>query len=157
MLMLFEILAGVGAVGTAAGWLFAWRSRGEALAARGDANAAGERARMAEVKSAAMEQQALDAESRAAVAVIQYKSTATDLEITQQDLLRERILRGDLLDKLAKLGAPVGDELLDSTIRRLYENRHRPGNANSPSPGAGGDLSGVPSDPAKPPAATGKS
>lgn len=152
--MLLEILTGIGAVGTATGWLFAWRSRGEALSARGMANDAAERARIAEVKTAAMEQQALDAESRAAVAVLQYKATMADLGIVQENLLRERTLRGALLEKLAILGAPVGDILLDSTIERLYANRHRPGGGSGSGPG--GDPPAVPGDPAKPPSGAGK-
>lgn len=140
-------IVGIGvALVTASGWFMAWRSRGEALDAKESANAAAERARIAEAKAGVAADHAVDAEARASTAVMQYKASEATLVTTQRELAAERAGRADLLEQLAKLGAPVGDVLLDSTIDRLYKNGHREGTGGGPSSGAGGNQTLVPGD-----------
>lgn len=143
--MLAELAAAAAGVAAIGGWIAAWR-------ARGDSNAAGERARIAEVKADAGVARALDAEAGRAAAEAQLKAAAVENQNLRAALSREQATKGALLEKLAALGAPVGDVLLDSTIDRLYKNRDRQGNGSSS--GAGGDPTPVPAGPAKPPTGT---
>lgn len=140
--MLQGILILLGGVVAASGWFFAWRSRGET-------NKAGDRARIAEARADAERARALDSDSGRAAAEAQVKAAAAENKNLRAELALERKTKGDLLEKLAKADAPVGDVLLDSTVDRLYANRHREG--NGPGSRGGGGEAAVPGDPTKPP------
>lgn len=117
---LLSILAGIGGVSTAVMAVLAWRARGEALAGRRDANDAAERARIAEIRTGAEQAKTLDADARAGAATALYKAADHRTAALLTELDRERREKGVLLEKLAKLGVPVGDVLVDTTLDRLY-------------------------------------
>jgi hypothetical protein len=125
------------------GWWKAWSARGEA-------NAAAERARIAETRADAERAHAFDAQAAAAVALAQLKGAQLDLAQATQDLVRARAEKGDLLEQIAKLGVPVGDALYDSTVDRLYADRDRREAGRGASAGAGPSSNGVPVVPAGP-------
>jgi hypothetical protein len=145
--MTYVILGLIGAALASSGWVFAWRARGEA-------NAAGDRARLAESLADARLTRVPVAMAEASTAVTQYRALQTTLADTQNQLARERAGKAELLEQLAKIGAPVGDVLFDNTIDRLYKNRDRAGGGQGSGPGGGADdLPGAPAggapDPAK--------
>ena len=125
------------------GWWKAWSALKEA-------NDAAERARISEARADAERAHAFDAQAAAAVALTQLKGAQLDLTHATQDLVRARATNGDLLEKIAKLGAPVGDALYDSTVDRLYADRDRREAGRGASAGAGPSSNGVPVDPAGP-------
>ncbi len=135
------LLAALGIAGTASGWYAAWRSRG-------DANQAGERARLAGARADAADARAVDAEMHAVAAEAQRKGAEIDVQNARQAIARERAAAAEILETLAKAGAPVGDVLLDGTIDRLYADRDRQRAGRGPHPGAGGDPVDVPAPPA---------
>lgn len=145
---MLELLLGIlGAGVTASGWFFAWRSRGEA-------SDMAERARLSEGKAASATTQVLQAQAEAAVAIAQHKGLELDIASTRQQLALARADKAALLEQLAKLGAPVGDDLFDSTVGRLYADRDRRSSGAGSSSGSGPPA--VPAEPAAPPAGAGK-
>jgi hypothetical protein len=137
----------VGLAGTASGWFFAWRARGDGIDARVDANAMADGRRIAEAKTDAMLHRAEVAEAGTATATMQLKAAQATIGSLQLELQRTRLDKDAIYEKLAKLGAPVGDALYDSATSRLYANRDRRPSSGSASTGAGGGANPLPTDP----------
>lgn len=133
------LIGALGIAGTASGWFFAWRARGEA-------NEAAERARLAEARTGAAEQRAFESSMAAAATSAQLKGAEIDVANAKQALARERADQSRILEHLAQAGAPVGDVLVDSTMDRLYADRER--TRRGAGPGSGGDPIAVPAAPA---------
>ena len=152
------IIGIVGAAVAVSGWIAAFRARGESNAARSEANQAAASARLAERRAELAEMSTLDAQANEAEA----KSLKRAAEETAASLRLElQMLRADqetILERIAKMGLPVGPDLFDSALRRLYEdNLRRSARAGGgASTGAGGGPPVVPDDPAKPPSPAGK-
>lgn len=123
--------------GTVSGWIYAFRARGQA-------NAAAERARIADGKTDVERDHAFQAAASGAVALSQLKGLELDLAQARQDLIRSRSEKAELLEQVAKLGVPVGADLYDSTIDRLYADRDRREARGGQNPGAGGAPNGLP-------------
>lgn len=155
--MLEWIIGIVGGLGTASGWFFAWRSRGEASDAKDDANRAAERARIEAGRADAAEAKAQAADSARVVAETQLKVAAVAADGYKFALDRSNADKEALYAQLAKLGAPVGADLFDSTSRRLYANRDRGAPGGAESSNSGGGPVDVPVVPGPAAAATGKS
>lgn len=144
--MLTVIVGIVGGLAAATGWIFAWRARGEA-------NDAADRARIAEVKTESAQRAADLATSAQATAVMQLKEAVATASSLKMNLDKAYADKGDLLEKLAKAGVPVADDMYDSITNRLYANRDRGASSGGQGSGAGGDPPAVPGDP---PSAPGK-
>lgn len=133
--MLTVIVGIVGGLMAATGWFFAWRARGET-------NAAADRARIAETKIETANAAAELAQSGQATAVMQLKAAAATVSALKMNLDKAYADKGDLLEKLAKAGVPVADDMYDSITSRLYANRDR--GASGPVSGSGGDPPTLP-------------
>jgi hypothetical protein len=145
------LIAG-GALG-ASGWIAAYLAVRQNVGAKQAANDAAERARLAETKAAAADAHVLDAEARAATAIAQRTGLEVQLSTAKQSLQSAAADRETLLEQLAQLGAPVGADLLDSSIGRLYADRDRQAAARArgdQGPGPGPDPVAVPAAPAVP-------
>lgn len=129
--------AAMSLVGAMSGWFYAWRARGEA-------NSAGDRARIAEANAELARGRAFEAQVSSSTAIAQYKGLEIDLTTTKMALARERADKGVLLEKLAQLGSPVGDALYDSTVDRLYADRDRREASGGQGAGSGPDPHGLP-------------
>lgn len=123
------------------GWYFAWAARGDAL----DQQKA---AALAAAGEAAARELATEANAKAATATAQQQAAATRADHLQAQLDAERKGRQDLVDALAKSGAPVGPVVVDTVLGGLYPSDP----AAAPSAGAGADAGGggpaVPGEPA---------
>lgn len=139
---MWELIVG-GAV-AASGWVAAFIARGQTLSARASASQASDRASLADSRR-------LTAEARVAAAEARQSRVEVDLEGARVALLSAAADREKLLEQLAKLGAPVGADLVDSSIARLYPNRDRPVSTGGDS-GGGGGKAPVPAGPATAPA-----
>lgn len=124
-------------IGTATGWIYAWKARGEA-------NDSAERARIAESKAETEKGLAFLAQADRSTTIAQYKGLEIELTATKMALIRERTDKGVLLEKLAQLGSPVGDALYDSTVDRLYADRDRRETGGGARAGGGSDPHGLP-------------
>jgi len=153
--MMTAILGIVGGLVAASGWFFAWRSRGEASEAKDVANHQAERARMAEARADAAEARMHDAAAGQATAEMLLKALQVEAAGLRMSIQRAAADREDLLEQLAKLGAPVGDVLLESTTDRLYKDRDRRASGGGEGAGSGGDPVIVPGDPAAAPSKAG--
>lgn len=111
-------LAGVGGVITFG--VFAWRGRGEAIAATRRELEAGKKLLEAERKADELGRAKLDADAIAAAANTELAATKEELERVREVLISERVKTGNLYEKLAALGAPVGDVVVDSAIDGLF-------------------------------------
>lgn len=137
--MLTVIVAIIGGLVAAAGWIFAWRARGEA-------NDAADRARIAETRADAAQRATDLAAAGQATAVMQLKEAVATASSLKMNLDKAYADKGDLLEKLAKAGVPVADDMYDSITNRLYANRDRGAAGGGEGSGAGGDPPAVPSD-----------
>lgn len=117
------------------GWFFAWRSRGETIDARNQA--AVERATAVSAQAVAFA-----ANERAVTAEARWSAEAGRAKGLELQLAAERQSRQNLVDALAKSGAPVGDVLVDSALDELYTNPGRGGQGAGS--GASGDPVGLP-------------
>jgi hypothetical protein len=149
--MLTAIIGIIGGLVAASGWFFAWRTRGESNDAKDAANHEADRARLAEARADAAEARTQDAIAGKATAQMQLRAlevTAASLKMSYQKSLADK---AELYEQLAKLGAPVGDVLLDSTTDRLYKDRDRRAPSGSEGAGSGphpNDLPALPAGPA---------
>jgi len=117
------------------GWYVAWRSRGETVDARKEI--AVERAAATEAQNVAF-----SANDHAVTAEARWSAEVVRSSGLERQLAMERQSRQNLVDALAKSGAPVGDLLVDSALDELYPN---PGSAGSgPGSGTSRDPAGVP-------------
>lgn len=148
--------AALGLVGTASGWIAAWRSRTATLEAKDIANAHAERARVAEVRADAERNKALLNHAGQVTAETQLRVILTEQAGLRVALQREQADKGALLEQLAKMGAPVGDALLDSTLKRLYADRDRRAASGSQGPGSSRGKIHLPAPVAGATTATGK-
>lgn len=150
--MIAELAAGVAGAAAIAGWIYAYRARGEARSALELANREAERARLAEVARDAADAKASDAIADAAACDVELRAERAALTATRAELIDERRKNATLLEKLAKAGAPVGPVLLDSTVDRLYADKDRRGSQGR-DPNGDADDSGrkVSDDPPRPP------
>jgi hypothetical protein len=159
--MIPEIVATVAGVGAVAGWVFAYRARGESRAALAAANEAADRARLEAARADAAEARANALASDAAAAAVELKATRAEVSVVRSVLTRERREKAALLADLATRGVPVGPVLVDDAIDRLYPHENDQGRG----PGADGDANGTdrsvsddaPTDPGKPTKTRGQS
>jgi hypothetical protein len=124
----FLVVAGVGASGIAASLtlgILAWRGRGEALSAMKATNAANDGKLEAERHADQWGRDKLDADTKAAAATKELEITKSELERVRLDLAAERAEKGKLYAKLAALGAPVGDVLVDNALDGLPPDKNR--------------------------------
>jgi hypothetical protein len=139
------VSASVGAAGAVSAWIFAYRARGEALAARNDANTSAERARIAETKADESDARAFDSEARAVAAATELKAAEARIAVLLNQVDARRRENTELYERLAKAGAPVGGVLVDASLDRLYEDEDRGEAGRGTDPGTGGnghDMSG---------------
>lgn len=122
----------LGAVGTLAGvggiitfGVFAYRSRGEAIAAKNETAEAQRHELAAERRADTCERGRLDAEMTAVAKTKELIVTTAELERVRGELAAERAAKGKLYAKLAALGAPVGDVVVDDAMDGLYEDPNR--------------------------------
>lgn len=121
-------LMATGAAG-ALGWFFAWRGRGELIAAHKEIEE--DQAFLAAANTLAFAGNSKAAAAGAALAVAQARTDALAVELDA-----ERKSRQSLIDALAKSGAPVGDAVVDNAMDRLYSNGDQGG--PGPDTGSGG-------------------
>lgn len=139
---MLEILGGIGTLAGVGGIItfgvFAWRGRGEAIAATRRELEAGEKLLAAERKQDAAERRAFDAEATAAAAGTKLRVATEELERTRGELAAERIAKGKLYAELAARGAPVGDVVVDSALDGLpfAEGDRKAGEGGDPDPGS---------------------
>jgi hypothetical protein len=134
-------LLATGAVGML-GWYFAWRGRGEIIAARKEVEAA-------EAGEATAKQVAFENGGRAVTAETLAGARLSQLEGLQMQLDGERKSRQHLVDELTKAGVAVGPVVVESALDRLYKDSRQGGPGSDP--GSGGDpqrVSGQPAGPA---------
>jgi hypothetical protein len=115
-----EIIAGSSAAAAIAGWIFAYRARGESRDALQQANAEAARAQLAEAKTLTAIRAAEVAEAQAAAAVAELDNAKAKAAARLAELNLERAEKGRLLAKLAEHRIPVGAVLVDDTLDRLY-------------------------------------
>ncbi len=102
--------------------IMAWRARGEAVAATRRELEAGKLQLDAERRADQWGREKLDADAKTAAATTQLEATKAELERVRAELAAARIEKGNLYAKLAALGAPVGDTVVDSAIDGLFSN-----------------------------------
>lgn len=127
-------LLATGAVGML-GWFFAWRARGDVV----DAQKAVQAAIAGETAAKGL---AFEADARAVASGAQLTAAKMAATGLQNQLDAERKSRQDLVDALARSGAPVGDVLVGSALDGMYPDGDQGGAGASPSPG--GSPVGVP-------------
>lgn len=112
--MILEMIVGVAALGACvSGWVMAFRSRGQA-------NDAGDRARIAEARADAAVKKAELAQANEAGARSELKASEVALAGARDTIKREQKERDDDLERLAAAGIPVGDILVDGALGDLY-------------------------------------
>jgi len=138
---MFDVIALlVSGLAGALGWFFAWRSRGEAMAAVSEE----EKARAGE---SAATTQAFVANARATAAEAQAAVASERALALQAQLDNERRQRQALVDALAKAGVPAGDILVGGAIGVLYPDGGGSGQDSGPNPGDGRSTQPMPAVP----------
>lgn len=156
--MIVELVAGAVALGvTASGWIAAFKARGESNAAGKRADEASERSRLSAARAEVAEAKASHAIADADAMRAELRAAETAREFAERTLAFERAEKRGLLEKLAAKGVPVGPDLVDATVDRLYANKDRRGpEGGDPNRDEGGRGRSVPDDAPTPPDGTAK-
>lgn len=108
-----------------AGWILAFRARGKFLEIARSRSYWQDRAKIAEAKLDVQRQRADDAEISCSAAIAQQSVIEVELASARNSLSRCQADRESALDELAKSSIGKSTDHMDSTIRRLLQNRHR--------------------------------
>lgn len=136
--MIAEAIVGTILLGAGvSGWIAAYRARGQA-------NDAGDRARLAEAKADAAVKGREIAEANEAAARSEMRVLQVTLAEARQTITRKTKEHNDDLEAIAEAGIPVGDVLVDNALDDLYPDAD--GDGREAGAGDGGEGAGPLSD-----------